>query len=106
MKYLFKDIVDVARASHCALCETYVYTLPCALDRRIEFHMAAIGRPKYSLDQTQMLRIENEWLIMVGRLGRPFFDVKFHKEAEKNKPLFDLILAGFISEVQGITVTI
>ena len=104
--YKFSELIHVAKASHCATCETYVYTLPCPLDLKIEPHLAQLGKPRYSLQHTQILRIENENVVLNGRLGRPWFEVRFNKEPAIYKRLFDIVIAGYVAEVQAVEVTL
>jgi hypothetical protein len=104
--YKFSDVVDVARASACSICNTFVYTLPCQLDDDFEKFMPPFGGLKYSLKKTPLIQIDNDLVVVNSRTGRSWIDVKFKHDIDSIKPLFDLQIAAYVSMRNQIEISL
>ena len=93
----YDSIVQMRKIANCPVCSTYSYTLPINLTKRIEDFLLPFGKMTYNLDNCQIVRIDNENIdIYQARLGMNSFRVKFKKDHEKQKELFDIQLAAFL----------
>lgn len=103
-KYKFSEVIGIQKASHCAVCETYTYTLPCLIEPKFESYLAPMGKCKYPLTHSQIVKVENEVMTLSGNINRAWFDVKFSKEPDKYKRLFNMMIAAYVADVKNIQV--
>lgn len=103
--YRFDEVIDVSKTTTCATCSTYHYVLPCAMD--IEFGtyvQPAVGKTAYPLHKIKSILINNDSVVMKSKVGRSWFDIKFKKDIEDTKYLFELQLAGYIEDKKQIKI--
>jgi len=95
--YKFTDIVDVARFSNCHTCSTFVYTIPCQLDVEFEPFVKPLGGTSYPLNTVKIITVDNELIKISSRIGRNWLDVKFKKDIDSMRPMFEMQLASYVS---------
>jgi hypothetical protein len=101
----FEDVIDVNRFSGCKTCNTYIYTIPCHLDIDFGDYIRGIGKLKYPLKKIKMIRMDNELVKITSRVGRNYLEIKFKKQVDQIKPLFDVQLAGYVEAKNHYTIT-
>lgn len=102
--YKFDQVIDIAKHSNCATCETYIYTLPCAIEVDFGDFIQSVGKLVHPLNKIQLLRVKNEYLTIASRLGTRTLEIKFLQSMADIKPLLELGLAGYVSEKQDINI--
>lgn len=104
MIYKFNNIVNVKRATKCQICETYIYTLPIPVEPVFVDFIKPIGLLKYPLEATQLVKIDNENVYLTARINRSYFDIKYKKDVEMYKRLFDAMVAAYVMHIQNIEI--
>lgn len=103
-EFLFDEIIEVSRYSSCKSCETYIYTLPCNIFVDFEKYMFSVGGLQYPLSKVKMIRIDNEYLKATSRVGRNWLEVKFKRNKDEFKPLWDLAIAAYVESQKDIKI--
>jgi hypothetical protein len=78
--------------------------MSCAIEEDFGDFLIGIGKLKFPLNRVSMVRVQNENILLTSRLGNRYMEVKFQKNAEILKPLFEINLAAYVSEKQNIIV--
>lgn len=94
------DLVEHKKISACAVCDSHEYTLPFPITNEIEGFLAPIGTLKYPLDKITFIKIDNDLIILQGRVGRDVLKVKF-KQKGTQRELFEIQLAAYIGSMTG-----
>lgn len=102
--YKFKSVIDVVRFSNCKVCNTFIYTIPCQLDRDFGAYMTPLGGMKYPLERFDIVRIDNGMLKLTSRIGRNQLDVKFLDNVDQLRPVFEVQLAAYVGQKQNILI--
>lgn len=101
----FSDIVDVKKITGCKTCETYSYVLKCHLTEDIEGFLLPFGRLVYPLSHVKIISMDNDFVkISQARVGGNKLKVKFKTDPEKTKELFDIHIAAYVEQQQGISI--
>ena len=79
--------------------------MPCKITKSIEDHLKPFGELKYPLSHVKIVDIDNEFLkISQARVGGNKMKVKFKKNIEDMKRLFDIHLASFVEVEMGFEI--
>ena len=100
-KFKFSDIIGVRKVTTCTSCESYVYRVPFPITKQIENFLVAFGPLRYPLNKVQIIKMENIYIYMFGRCGQNELRIKFKKNAENQKKLFDVQIAAYVSQEQN-----
>jgi hypothetical protein len=103
--YKFGDVIDAAKFANCKTCSKYIYTLPCNIEVDFEDYLLGVGNLKYPLKKCKVIKMDNEYINMISRVGRTWLEVKFKKDEEKVKPVLEVALAGYVELKQQIRIT-
>lgn len=74
------NLFKCKKVSTCASCASYHYEIPLPITRDIENFITVFGSLKYPLDKVLLIRIENEFFSLDGRIGGLIIKVKYKKE--------------------------
>lgn len=102
--YKFNDVIDITKTSSCAICNTYTYTLPCPIDLDFGEYMVGVGSLEYPLEKCKTVRMRNEYVVLTSRVGRTWFEIKYNKNVEVIKAIFDTNMAAYVECKQNITI--
>ena len=91
----FKDIVGYKKLSACSVCDSHEYSLPFPITKDIAPYLAPFGPTKFPIDQVALIKIENDFVDIVGRVGRSVIRVKFKKDP-KQREFFESQLGNYI----------
>lgn len=101
----FSEAVQIRKMGACTSCATFIYSLPTNLTMDIESFLLPFGKLSYNLSKCKIVRMDNEIIsISDSRIGKHTFKVKFKKDKDKYKELFDIHIAAFIEKEMGITI--
>jgi len=82
MKIKFTDIIKVTRKA-CGKYITFVYSVPCELDKSIANLMSNFGKPKFDLNTIKFLHIEStDDYIIKGRLNKTSISITIAKKSK------------------------
>lgn|SRR3990167_4063282 len=101
----FSDIVSHKQFHACASCDSHEYALPFPVTAEIESYLLPLGRLKYPLNQVAFIKIDNEEIVLQGRVGRITIKVKFKKKGAQRE-LLEGQLASYLSMVLDCEVVI
>lgn len=80
--------------------------MPVNLTQGVEKYLVAFGKLSYNLDKCKIVRIDNSELsISNARIGSPKFKVKFKKNRDALKELFEIHIAAFLEEELNSIIT-
>jgi hypothetical protein len=97
----FIDLVSWVKTGACSSCNSYIYTIPVAVDADIEAHLAPIGPLTYDLSKYKIVKLETDFILISSRLTTNKITVKFKSKADETKGIFDTHLARYISAKLG-----
>lgn len=101
----FSEVIQVRKVTSCKTCETYSYLLPCNLTKEIERFLMPFGKLSYPLSHVKLVQIDNNFIkLNQARIGTNKLKIKFKANGENLKPLFDIQVAAFVEEEQGIII--
>lgn len=94
----FRDIIGYKKMSACSVCDSHEYTLPFPITCEIAEFLTPLGPLKFPLNSVQLIKIENDQVDLMGRVGRTILRVKFKKNPELRE-LFETQLAAYIGQM-------
>lgn len=107
MTVKFDEVVKARKVSACTSCATYIYTLSINLTKDIGDFLLPFGKLSYNLEKCSIIRIDNEIIsISEARVGTNSLRVKFKKDKQMYKELFDIHIAAFIESKTNETIDI
>lgn len=104
----FNEVVEVSKLTACKTCETYIYKLKsCRWTVVLESYLLPFGTLAYPLSHVKIISMDNDYVaISQARIGGNKLKVKFKKESDKYKQLFDIQIAAFVSEELDLDIEI
>lgn len=103
METNLSNIVTHVKMAQCHSCDTHEYRLPFPITSAIYDFLICFGEFKYPIDKVKIIKIENEYLQIAGRIATTSIRVKFKKDpAQRN--IFEIQLAAYCSKEMNITV--
>lgn len=104
-KFKFDEVIDIVRVSSCKTCFTYTYTLPCPIEVDFDDYVKPItGKFPYPLTKIKTFQVHNDLVTIKSKVGRTWFEIKFKKDREQVKQLFDIQIAGYVEEKKQIKI--
>jgi hypothetical protein len=105
MTVRFDEVIKSRKVGACSTCGTYVYTLPVNMTVNIGDYFLVLGSLSYNLQKCTLIRMDNKIItISDARVGSNTLRVKFKKEIDKYKELFDIHLAAFVESEMGVII--
>ena len=102
--YKFSDVIDVAKHSGCATCNTFIYTLPCEINANFGDFISSVGKLAYPLHKVQIIRLKGDNIILSSYVGRRYLEAKFLGKFEDVKMLLELGLAAYVSNEMEVEI--
>lgn len=107
----FSEIVKVEKTS-CIRCMTFMYTLPCQVDKNIVNYLEAFGKPIYPIKTVMLIRIDSKDGYKIdSKIGKNAIKFAMPKELtgvsddKTRKGEFEKELIEWLSETLNIPVT-
>lgn len=105
IKAKLKDVVAHTKLTQCASCDSHEYILPFPITPDIQHYINFLGPLKFPLERVKVIKIENEFIQLSGRVGQNTIRIKFKKQPQQRE-MFEMQLAAYIGkETQSVIET-
>lgn len=107
----FDKIVNIRR-TNCKKCLTFLYSLPCQVNKEIAKHLEAFGKPIYPLKTVKLLRIDSKDGYKIdSKIGKNAIKLAIPKQLEGSpeswrKLEFEAALISWLSETLNMPIMV
>lgn len=108
---VFEDIVKIQR-TNCKKCLTFLYSLPCQVNKNIAKHLESFGKPIYPLKSVKLLRIDTKDGYKIdSKIGKNAIKFAIPKELEGKadtwrKAEFEVALISWLVETLDMPIVV
>jgi len=94
----------VTKSTACKSCKTYDYRLPLPITKDLSTYLAALGKLKYPMNRTNIIRIENEYVSLRCLAGTNQIKIKYLKDPDNQTKIAEMQIAAYLEQVLEVPI--